>query len=170
MTSTGVEPSTIEREFNAPGQLVFDAWTKVEHLNNWMFPMSGCTCEFTSADIVDGGTSLHKITMPNGNEMWLFTKYEEVKSPKKLVFLQYLSNENGDIVSNPNMPNWPKDMVATLHFVETESNKTKLTFLWEPRNPTPEEIDAFEAARSEKVLSKGWSSGLDQLEAYLTRL
>ena len=124
MSSVKVEPSVIERVFDAPRQLVFDAWTKVEHLNNWMFPMSGCTCEFITASIVDGGTSLHKITMPNGHEMWLFTKYEEVKSPDKLVFLQYISNENGDIQSNPHMPNWPRHMVATLLFHDEGEQKT----------------------------------------------
>jgi uncharacterized protein YndB with AHSA1/START domain len=168
MPPAKIEPSVIEREYNAPKQLVFDAWTKPEHLNNWMFPMQGCTCEFVSADITDGGTSHHKITMPNGHEMWLFTKYEEVRSPDKLVFLQYMSNENGDILSDPQMPGWPKDMVATLHFEEIKKNKTKLTFLWEPRNPTSKEIEIFEASRADA--NKGWGAGMAQLEIYLESL
>lgn len=166
--SQKIEPSIITREFAAPRQLVFDAWTKVEHLNNWMFPMQGCRCEFVQADINDGGTSLHKIIMPNGHEMWLFTRYEEVQSPNKLVFLQYMSNENGDIVPNPQMPNWPKDMVATLVFEDSDSGGTKLTFYWEPRNPTPEEIEVFEASRADH--GKGWGAGMEQLHNYLSNL
>jgi uncharacterized protein YndB with AHSA1/START domain len=104
MSTDTVIPSEIIREFDAPRKLVFDAWTEVRHLNNWMFPMPGCSCEFASADIRNGGSSLHKITMPNGHEMWLYTIYEEVTSPEKLVFLQYFSNENGDIVQMPHMP------------------------------------------------------------------
>ena len=69
-----IRPSVIVREFDAPRELVFDAWTQVEHLNKWMFPMPGCQCDFVTADIQNGGTSLHKVTMPNGHEMWLFTK------------------------------------------------------------------------------------------------
>lgn len=168
MSEKTVEPSVITREFNAPRQLVFDAWTKVEHLNNWMFPMAGCTCEFVDANISKAGTSLHKITMPNGHQMWLLTKYEEVQSPDKLVFLQYMSNEQGDILPNPQMPNWPKDMLATLHFEEIAENKTKITFLWEPRNPTPEELEVFEATRADH--GKGWGAGMDQLQAYLASL
>ncbi len=168
MAKNEIVPSVIEREFDAPRQLVFEAWTKVEHLNNWMFPMPGCTCEFVSADIVTGGTSLHKISMPNGNEMWLFTRYEEVKSPEKLVFLQYMSNEQGDIVANPHMPNWPKDMVATLTFEELGEKRTKLTFLWEPRNPSDEELKVFEASREDHA--KGWGAGMAQLAEYLKRL
>lgn len=168
MSDIKVEPSVITREFNAPRQLVFDAWTQVHHLNNWMFPMPGCRCEFVSADIKNGGTSLHKIIMPNGHEMWLYTKYEEVTSPEKLVFLQYMSNENGDIVPMPNMPNWPKDMLATLLFEEVSESTTLLTFLWEPRNPTSEEAAAFEATRSDH--GKGWGAGMEQLHNYLSSL
>lgn len=168
MSEINVEPSVITREFSAPRQLVFDAWTQVEHLNKWMFPMPGCKCEFFTAEIGDGGSSLHKITMPNGHEMWLFTKYEEVQSPEKLIFLQYMSNENSDIIPSPHMPNWPKDMVATLLFEEVSESKTKLTFLWEPRNPTPEEVEAFEASRSEH--GRGWGAGMEQLHHYLATL
>ncbi|MEM6747505.1 MAG: SRPBCC domain-containing protein [Pseudomonadota bacterium] len=160
-----VEPSILVREFKAPRQLVFDAWTKVEHLNNWMFPMKGCTCSFVTADIASGGTSLHKLTMPNGHEMWLFTKYEEVSSPDKLIFFQYMSNPDGDILPNPQVPNWPKDMRATLLFEDLDGG-TKLTFLWEPFNPTKEEAETFEAMRAQN----GWVGGLEQLEAYLSSL
>ena len=115
MSTDVIQSSEIIREFNAQRQLVFDAWTKVKHLNNWMFPFAGCTCEFLSANIVDGGDSHHKITMPDGSEMWLYTKYEKVLPPEKLVFLQYFSNQSGDIIPMPNIPNWPKDMLATLY-------------------------------------------------------
>ncbi|MBV1881512.1 MAG: SRPBCC domain-containing protein [Pseudomonadales bacterium] len=168
MSNDKVIPSEILREFNAPRQLVFDAWTQVKHLNNWMFPMVGCKCEFVSANIVDGGNSLHKVTMPNGNEMWLYTQYEEVLSPEKLIFLQYMSNENGDIVPMTHMPGWPKDMLATLLFEELSDDRTKLTFLWEPRNPTPEELKVFEATRAEH--GSGWGAGMEQLNNYLDSL
>ena len=107
--------------------------------------------------------------MPNGHGMWLLTRYEEVVSPERLVFFQYMSNENGDIVPNRHMPNWPKDMRATLLFEEAgdaPGEKTKLTFYWEPINPTQEEAEAFEAARSQN----GWAAGLEQLQAYLATL
>jgi uncharacterized protein YndB with AHSA1/START domain len=168
MSESKVEPSVITKEFNAPRQLVFDAWTQVNHLNHWMFPMPGCTCEFVSADIHDGGTSLHKITMPNGHEMWLFTKYDEVIAPEKLVFLQYMSNQQGEILPNPRMPHWPKHMLATLLFEELSDNQTKITFLWEPRNPTPEEIEVFESSRADH--HKGWGAGMEQLHIYLESL
>lgn len=168
MNEIKIEPSVITRQFAAPRQLVFDAWTQVKHLNKWMFPMQGCTCDFVSADINNNGSSLHKVTMPNGHEMWLYTKYLEVASPEKLVFIQYMSNENGDIVPMEHIPNWPKDMLATLLFEEAAADKTKLTFLWEPRNPTQEEAKAFEATRSDH--DKGWGAGMAQLDIYLSSM
>ena len=59
-------------------------------------------------------------------------------------------------------------MLATLLFEELSDDKTKLTFLWEPRNPTAEELQAFEATRSEH--GNGWGAGIEQLNSYLESL
>jgi len=162
-----VEPAILTREYTAPRQLVFDAWTQAEHLKNWMFPFKGFTCEYASADITPGGESLHKMTAPNGFEMWLLTKYEEITPPECLVFRQYVSNEAGDILPNPQMPNWPKEMRTTIKLEEL-GDKTQLQLIWQPINPTSEEAEAFEASRSEH--DKGWGGGLDQLIDYLASL
>ena len=83
-----VEPTIITREFDAPRQLVFDAWTLAEHLKIWMFPQTGLTNAYATADIRSGGSDLYKMTAPNGHEMWLLTKYEEITPPESLVFRQ----------------------------------------------------------------------------------
>jgi hypothetical protein len=58
-------------------------------------------------------------------------------------------------------------MLATLSFEEIDG-KTTITFLWEPRNPTTEEIAAFEATRADH--GKGWGAGMQQLQIYLSSL
>ncbi|WP_284681757.1 SRPBCC family protein [Adonisia turfae] len=58
--------------------MVFEAWTQPKHLRNWMFSKKAFTCEYVSADITPRGAFLHKMTAPNGHEMWLLTKYEAV--------------------------------------------------------------------------------------------
>ena len=162
-----VEPTILTREYIAPKQLVFDAWTKPEHLKNWMFPQKGFTCEYVLADIKPGGSSLHKMTAPNGFEMWLLTKYEAINPPERIVFRQYISNEAGDILPNPQMPNWPKELRTTIKLEEAGA-KTKLQLIWQPINPSKEEAEAFEASRSEH--GDGWAGGLEQLDAYLGTL
>lgn len=164
---SSVEPSILTREFNAPLQLVFEAWTQVDHLKNWMFPSAGFTCQYVSAEIKSGGTSLHKMMAPNGFEMWLYTKYEEVSPPDTLVFRQYASNEAGDILPNPQMPNWPKELRTTIKLKEVEG-KTHLTLIWQPINPTKEEAEAFEASRPDH--NNGWGGGFDQLTIYFESL
>jgi len=166
-TKRNVAPSIMTREFDAPRQLVFDAWTKPEHLKNWMFPQKGFTCEYVFADIRSGGSSLHKIKAPNGFEMWLLTKYEEVTPPERLVFRQYYSNAAGEILPNPRMPNWPKELRTTINLDEVDG-KTKLQLIWQPIDPTKEEADAFNASRSQH--GSGWGGGFDQLTAYLGTL
>jgi len=162
-----VEPLIINREFNVPMQSVFDAWTQAEHLKNWQFPQKGFTCDYVSSDIKSAGSSLHKMSAPNGFEMWLLTKYEEVTPPKGLVFRQYNSNEAGDILPNTQMPNWPKEMRATVRLEEAEG-LTKMQFIWEPINPTAAEAVAFEASRDQ--LGGGWGGSFENLVAYLESL
>ena len=166
-SEVSVEPTILTREYNAPRQLVFEAWTQVEHLKNWMAPFEGFKCEYVSADIKAGGSSLHKMTAPNGFEMYLLTKFEEITPPESLVFRQYNSNEAGDIVPNPQMPNWPKEMRTTINLEEVGS-KTKLELIWQPIDPTEEEAEAFESSRSEH--SKGWGGGMEMLNTYLGTL
>ena len=159
-----VAPSVFTREFNAPRQLVFDAWTQTDHLINWMFPQAGYKCEYVRADIKTGGSSLHKMTSPQGHEMWLLTKYEEVISPDTIVFRQYNSNAKGDIVPNRQMPDWPREMRATV-LLKEQKGKTNLQLIWQPMEVTQAELDSFEASRSQHV--NGWGSGFDQLSIYL---
>lgn len=159
-----VEPFEIIKRYNAPRELVYEVWTSVEHLKNWQFPMQGFSCEYTRDDIRIGGSTLHKMSAPNGFTMWLLTKYHELVSPEKIVFTQYNSNENGEIVPNPQMPVWPREIVATVTLTESE-DMTEMRFTWQPTNPTAEEAAAFEAARDQ--MGMGWAGAFETLTNYL---
>ena len=160
-----VEPTILTREYKAPMQSVFDAWTQAEHLKHWQVPQKGFTFEFVHAEIKPGGSSLHKMSAPNGFEMWLLTKYEEITPPDTVVFRQYISNENGDIVPNPQMPNWPKELRTTIKLEAIDDKTTKLSLIWQPVDATNAEAEAFDMSREGH--DKGWGSGLDQLTDYL---
>lgn len=161
-----VEPALLTKDYNAPMQLVYDAWTQEKHLCQWQVPNSDIVCEYKFADIRPGGSALHKMIMPNGNEMWLLTQYHELNSPDTIVFTQYESNEAGDILA-PRMPNWPKEIRATIKLSE-ENGVTHMQFIWQPINPTQAEADAWEASRSQH--GKGWGAGMAMLENYLASL
>lgn len=161
-----VEPTILTKDYQAPMQLVYDSWTQEGHLCKWQVPNNNIICEYKFADIKAGGSALHKMSMPNGNEMWLLTEYHELTPPDTIVFTQYASNEKGDIMP-PNMPHWPKEIRATINLSEADG-VTKMQFIWQPMSPTKEEAEAWEASRSEH--GKGWGGGFDMLANYLTRL
>ncbi|MGH1487303.1 MAG: SRPBCC family protein [Cellvibrionaceae bacterium] len=163
MTEITVEPSILTRDFNAPMKLVYEAWTQEQHLCRWQVPNPDIQCEYKFADIKSGGSALHKMLMPNGNEMWLLTQYHELTPHHTIIFTQYSSNEQGDILPPP-MPNWPKEIRATIKFSEA-NGVTNMQFIWQPINPTPEEAEAWEASRSQH--GKGWGGSFEVLAAYL---
>lgn len=161
-----VEPSVLTKEYKAPMRLVYEAWTQIEHLCKWQVPNPDVLCEYKFADIKDGGSALHKMTMPNGFEMWLLTQYHQLSPHDTIVFTQYESNENGDIMP-PKMPNWPREIRATIQLRES-AGTTFMEFIWQPINPTQEEADMWEASRSDH--GKGWGGGFEMLANYLAGL
>ncbi|WNO10795.1 SRPBCC domain-containing protein [Teredinibacter sp. KSP-S5-2] len=162
-----VEPTILTRDYQAPIQLVYEAWTQVEHLAKWMMPQAGFECEYTRSDIRAGGSTLHKMTSPDGHQMWLLTEYEALTPPTCIVFRQYMSNQLGDKLSNPQMPGWPKELRTTVELTEIADNQTRLTLTWQPMNATDVEIKVFNASRPHH--GKGWGAGLEQLGKYLSR-
>lgn len=166
MTEINVKPSILSRDFDAPMQLVYEAWTEEQHLCQWQVPNADIVCEYSVADIRDGGSSLHKMLMPGGREMWLLTEYHELVPYHTIVFTQYMSNEQGEILPPP-MPNWPKEIRATINLSETDG-VTHMEFIWQPINPTREEAEAWEASRSQ--YSQGWAGSFELLSAYLVKL
>ncbi len=166
MSEIIVEPSILTRDFDAPMQLVYEAWTQENHLCKWQVPNADVICEYQFADIRAGGSALHKMVMPNGKEMWLLTKYQELCPYDTIIFFQYLSNEHGEIISPP-MSNWPKEIRATIRLSE-ENGVTHMQFFWQPINPTKEEAEAWEASRSQH--GKGWGGSFELLAGYLANL
>lgn len=74
----------IEREFAAPAELVFDVWTKAEHVRNWWgYPeheMTEC-----SIDLRVGGRYRFATQVPDIGEVAFRGVYEEIERPRRLV-------------------------------------------------------------------------------------
>jgi len=81
-----VAQSILTRVYEAPKQFVFNAWTKVEHLQKWMFPQKGFTCDYVTADIRPGGTSLHKMTTVTGHQVRSFFLIMNLCQAQKFTF------------------------------------------------------------------------------------
>lgn len=119
---------TIERIFNAPRQLVWDAWTKPEFIMKWWGPKK-CTCPIADVDLRVGGKYLWAMAMPNGFMMFTTGEFLEVDPPSQLVLTHSLSDEKGNIVksSHYGMPDsYPSDFVITI-LLEDNGAATKMT-------------------------------------------
>lgn len=85
----------VSREFDAPRELVFDAWTTPEHVGRWWGP-TGFTTTTQRMDVRPGGIWEHVMHGPDGVDYPNRMVYEEVVRPERLVYSQG-GNLPGDV-------------------------------------------------------------------------
>lgn len=75
------------RDVKAPRELVFEAFTKAEHLVHWWppKPFTMPTCE---VDLRPGGSWRYSFRSPEGQEHQCEAKYLEVDPPRRIVMTQ----------------------------------------------------------------------------------
>ena len=72
------------RVFGAPRHLVFEAWTKPEHLLQWFGPHS-CPLVACEIDFCVGGGWRYVLRGPDGKDMVMRGVYQEIKRPELLI-------------------------------------------------------------------------------------
>ncbi|THF83471.1 SRPBCC family protein [Cohnella fermenti] len=109
----------MERIFNAPRELVFDAYTQPEHLKRWWAPLP-YTVPTCRIDLRPGGVWHYSMRSPQGEEHWARSVYREIVRPERLVYTSTFADEHG----NPT-----DDIPEQLNTVTFEplDGKTKLT-------------------------------------------
>jgi uncharacterized protein YndB with AHSA1/START domain len=75
----------IKRVVDAPRRLVWDAWTKPEHLRNWMLGPEGWSMPVCEMDLQPGGAWRFVWRRTDGTEMGMHGIYREVTPPERLV-------------------------------------------------------------------------------------
>ena len=112
--------------FDAPRELVFRAWTDPEQLIHWYAP-DGCTIEFKTIEVREGGTFHSCIHDPIHGDCWIKGVYEEVVFPERLVFSMVLTNEHGYSVESTDVgkpADWPKETITTVTFTAIKNQTT----------------------------------------------
>lgn len=80
-----VEPIVITRRtLDAPRELVFDAWTKPEHVKRWLGPRS-LTMTVCEIDLRVGGKYRWVYRAPDGKEFGFHGVFREIVRPSRLV-------------------------------------------------------------------------------------
>jgi uncharacterized protein YndB with AHSA1/START domain len=75
---------TTRRVVDAPRSLVFDAFTKCEHLKQWMGPQN-LTMASCQTDLRVGGRYRFVFRTPDGSDVGFSGEYKEIVPPKRIV-------------------------------------------------------------------------------------
>jgi uncharacterized protein YndB with AHSA1/START domain len=146
----------MERIFDAPRELVWQAWTKPEHLVHWWGP-KGWTLPVCKVDFRPGGVWHYCMRGPEGDESWGKAVYREIVEPERIVYVDTFVDEAGNPVEDA------PEMLITITF-EEQDGKTKFT----------SHTQFASAAELEAVLNMGMEEGftqtLDRLEEHLTKM
>jgi uncharacterized protein YndB with AHSA1/START domain len=83
------------RVFDAPRELVYDAFTKPELLKRWFGPR-GHSLEVCEVDLRVGGGFRFVVRMPNGRTMGMRGVYQELAPPERSVHLESFDDFPGE--------------------------------------------------------------------------
>ncbi|MBK9343198.1 MAG: SRPBCC domain-containing protein [Dehalococcoidia bacterium] len=93
-TPAGERELLIEREFAAPRELVFKAWTERDRLMQWWGPPTW-PIDYCTVDLRVGGAWHYRMRGPAGEEGWGKGVYREIMPSSRLVYSDYFSDEDG---------------------------------------------------------------------------
>jgi uncharacterized protein YndB with AHSA1/START domain len=163
--ATGKDRFVINRSFDAPIDVVFDMWTKPEHVAQWL-PPTGFKMEFLRSDIRIGGSIFYRMFNDGGDELHGRIEYRTIEKPCLLVYTQSFTDANENLTRHAMAPVWPETMLTTVLFVSEDPDTTRVKVVWEPCGVySPEEVAAFIAERG--GMTQGWTGSFDKLEELL---
>lgn len=130
MSANVVDRATvrIERRFDAPRELVFEAWTKPEYLLRWYAP-HGCTLQLAEVDVRPGGRFHFCISNPSFGDCWCVGVYQQIVRPERIVYTLATADPTGNIVEPVTAghdPRWPRETLVTVT-LEKVGRSTLLT-------------------------------------------
>jgi uncharacterized protein YndB with AHSA1/START domain len=150
----------ITREFDAPVERVWKAWTDPESVKHWWSPKEWSTPVFRM-DFRVGGKFVMCMRGPDGKDIWGTGIYREIVPLQRFVVTDSFADEKGNVVPatkygmNPDMP---LEMLITVTLEKLGPNKTRMT-LRHSGMPASEQTGA----------NQGWSEMFDKLVQYLAK-
>ena len=136
----------IERVFDAPPGLLFQVWTKPDHVTQWWGP-NDFTLPYCEMDFRPGGRYRYCMRSPDGVDHWVFGEYREIVEPERIVMTWNREDAAGKL--------WSRT-VATLTFTE-EGGRTRFKL----------HQAVFESTEYRDQHNGGWSQCLDRLAEYV---
>jgi len=138
------------RVVDASRKMVWDIWTKPEHVPNWMTGPEGWTMPVCEMDLRPGGKWRFVWRQADGSEMEMNGVYKEVTPPERLV----------------NTENWGGEYPETLNTLVLTEKAGKTTMTSTVLYPSKEARDNALGTG----MKEGWSMSYDRLDEYLRKL
>lgn len=145
---------TIKREFVAPKENVWAAWTDPRLLDQWWAPKPWKS-ETKLMNFTEGGRRLYAMVSPEGEKHWSLIKYTSITPEKNLKCHDSFSDSEGNINKDMPQSDW------NVNFVESEDLTTVNI-----------EIQHEELSDLETIIEMGFKEGmtatLEELAKVLT--
>ncbi len=152
--ATWSTPSDVEvavtRAFDAPQHLVFDAFTKPEHIVHWMLGPDGWTMPVCEVDLRPGGRWHMVWRRADGTEMGMTGTYLEVTPHSRTVQTEA----------------WGDDWPETVNTTEFVAEGARTTVVQTMKYPSRADRDRA----METGMTDGADTSYDRLEEYLAKL
>ena len=143
----------VTRQFNAPPEKVWKAWTEAEILDKWWAPKPW-KAQTKILDFTPGGLWLYAMVSPEGQKHYSRAEFKTIDAPKGFTYFCVFSDENG--TADPNMPG----MHWNIKFIPTAAGTTVQV-----------ELSFNEEASMQKMIQMGFEGGftmgLNNLEELL---
>jgi uncharacterized protein YndB with AHSA1/START domain len=140
---------SIKKTFDAPVDLVWEAWTKPEHIAHWWGP-KGMPLTVVEHNFRVGGKWKYVMSMPDGGEFISEGQYSEIVRYQK-------------IVTSANFRPMTEGVEIKALF---EKNGEKTNFVFSVIHPTEE----YKMQQEKMGFYNGWGSAFTRFEALLTEL
>jgi uncharacterized protein YndB with AHSA1/START domain len=162
--ATELPTFVLERDFDAPAELVWKALTDFDLFCRWFGPQVETVAHAFDPQV--GGYAHIEMRMKNGSN-YQRMDFVEVVPQERLAWLNSTTDSNWAICPNPGMPDWPRTLLTVIS-LSGNSGATHLKLEWTPHNASEAELAFFRGAID--ALGRGWGAGMDVLEKILASL
>lgn len=149
-------------EFNAPKDMVFNAFADRDALNEWWGPVETKN-SVIKLDFCEGGIFHYKMEHAGKANYGRFL-FTTIRPHDYLEFTNAFADENANIIKAPFDIHLPLEIRYKLKFTEADG-KTKIILTGQAVNPSMEELQGFLSIGQN--MEQGFSSTFNQLSLYL---
>lgn len=123
----------IEREFDAPIELVWKMWTDPDLFKQWYGP-NGMSVPTAEMDVTVGGTRKICMAMQSPERsmsMWFTGVYKEISAPHRLIYTESMCDEAGTIIppQSMGMPDTFPDITEVIVELNQTGGKTRMVMM-----------------------------------------